>query len=178
MGKDTQKQRILTDAVIYIGQNNTFGIAKEVTVPNVTPAYAERNNLATVGTQYLPNCKVSVDDVKILLDSFYPSVFASIANPLGAVNLKITANSMKFANGEVASHESVELYIRGRSKEFGLLGEMKGHDDSDYPMNFHLAKVRLICGGKELYHVDFDNNVYIVNGVDIRAVINKNLGLT
>lgn len=177
MGKDTLKQRILTDAIIYIGQNSTLGTAKEVTVPQVKPVFVERKNLGGVGTQYLPNGKVDIDDVKVVLNSFYSDIFETIANPFGAVSLKITANSMKFANGEVDTHESVELYIRGRSNEFGLLADMKEHDDSDYPMNFHLSKVRLVVGGKEKYHVDFDNNVYIVNGVDVRAEINKNLGL-
>lgn len=178
MGKDTQKQRVMTDAVIYVGQNSTFGIAKEVTVPQVKPVFLERKPVGGVGTQYLPNGKLDIDDLKVVLNSFYPDVFKEISNPFDAVSLKITANSMKFANGTVASHEPVELYIRGFSNEFGLLADMKEHDDSDYPMTFHLAKVRLIVGNKELYHVDFDNDVYIVNGVDVRADINKNLGLT
>lgn len=109
MGKDKQKQRILTDAIIYIGQNSTLGIAKEVTVPRVKPVSVDRKHLSGVGTQKLPNGKVDIDDVKIVLDSFYPEVFDSIANPFDAVNLKITANSTKFANGAVDSHEPVEL---------------------------------------------------------------------
>lgn len=171
------KTRIMSDCIVYIGDNNTLGTASEVTPPIVKPVYVDRQKLYGVGTESLPNGKVEVDDAKISMFSFYEQVLRNIANPFKAVNLKVTGNLMEFENGEVVSNKAADLYIRGRSTEFGLLCEAKGHDDSTSTLNFKVSKARLVVDNEEIIHVDIENDVYIVDGIDIRAEIKKNLGL-
>lgn len=171
-------QYVLTDAVVYLDNNCTLGVAKKVTTPKITPGSITRKTLAGVGEETLNNCKVTVGELQLTLNSFIPEIFATIADPCSAISLKIFANAMEFADGTPTGNKAIELYIRGTSKEFETLGEINEHDDVDYPMTFACNKVRLVADNKELYNIDISNHQYIVNGVDIRKEIVKNLGLT
>lgn len=173
------QRNVISDACIYIGANNDcFGRATKITPPTIKHGEVELNDLGSMGTLKLANGKIDgALETKITLNSFYKDIFQKISNPFGSVDLKLCSNVMQFENDEVTANTGLTLYMRGKSSEFPLLGEMNEHDNMNYEMTFNCSMVRLVDNGKELYYIDILNNIWIVNGVDIRKDIIKNLGL-
>lgn len=169
--------KVITDSLLYIGGGDCFGRAKKVTPPKITYGSVEIKDIASMGTLILNNGKVDPLTCDITLNSFYPEVFAKIANPFQAVDLKIYNNSFEYQNDTKTGSQSIKLFMRGSSKEFGLLGEINEHDNMEYDMSFNVSMAQLIVGGRELYHIDFTNQIFIVDGVDVRSEILGNLGL-
>lgn len=174
------KRNVITDACLYIGVNNDcFGRASKVTPPTIKHGKVTLKDLATMGELSLSNGKIEGTlETKVTLNSFYEDVFNKISNPFKAVDLKICSNVMEFENDDVTSNTGMTLFMRGRSDEFGLLGELNEHDNMNHEITFHCSMVRLVKNGKELYYIDIANNIWIVNGIDIRKDIIKNLGLS
>lgn len=174
----SKNKRVFTDSCLYIGTNNDlFGRATSITPPSIKNKKVELSDLGSIGEIKLSNGKIEAIETTITLNSFYPDVFAKIANPFRAVELKAYENFVEYENEDAVENIGSKLFMRGTSQEFGLLGEMSEHDNMSYEMKFDLTMARLIDNGKELYYIDIPNNVFIVNGVDVREDILKNLGL-
>lgn len=173
------QRNVITDACVYIGANNDFfGRASKAVPPVIKHGEVELNDLGSMGTLTLSNGKIDgALETKITLNSYYKDAFQRIANPFAAVDLKICSNIMQYENGEVADNTGLTLFMRGKSSEFPILGEMNEHDSMSYEMTFKCPMVRLVDNGKELYYIDIENNIWFVDGVDIRKEIMKNLGL-
>lgn len=174
------KRNVITDACVYIGANNDyFGRAKKVVPPRIKHGEIEDKSIGLLASLFLANGKIDgALETKITLNSFYQDAFLSVANPFSSVSLKICSNLMRFENDEVIDNTGLTLFMRGKSDEFGLLGEFNEHDNMDYELTFKCSMARLIDNGKELYYIDIPNNIWKVNGVDIRKDIIKNLGLS
>lgn len=174
------KRNVITDACVYIGVNNDlFGRATKAVPPDIKHGEVTLKDLGGIGELSLSNGKLDgALETEIVLNSYYKDVFEQIANPFGAINMKICSNVMQFESDEVSDNTGLTLFMRGRSSEFKTLGELNEHDNMNYPMKFKCSMVRLVDNGKELYYIDIPNNIWKINGVDIRKDIIKNLGLS
>lgn len=170
-------RNVFTDACVYIGTNDCLGRANSVTPPTITHSTVELKDLGTVGAIKLSNGKIEALEATINLNSFYSDIFKKIANPFDAVDIKVYSNYVQYENDTAAENIGSKLFLRGTSQEFGLLGEQKEHDNMEYEMKFDVTMARLVYNGSELYYVDIPNNIWIVNGVDIRSSVLTNLGL-
>lgn len=170
-------RNLFTDACVYIGGNECFGRANSVTPPTIKHTKIELKDLGTVGAIKLANGKIEAIETTVNLNCFYADIFSKIADPFSAVDIKLYSNFMEYENDTAKDNVCSKLFMRGTSQEFGLLGEMKEHDNMNYEMKFDLTMARLVYKGKELYYIDIPNNIWIVNGKDIREKILKNLGL-
>lgn len=173
----TVKRNLFTDCCVYIGSNDCFGRANSVSAPVIKNSKIELKDLGSIGAIKLSNGKIDAIESTINLNCFYEDVFKKIANPFSAVDIKVYGNFMEYENDSAVDNISSKLFMRGTSQEFGLLGDMKEHDNMEYEMKFDLTMARLVYKGKELYYIDIPNNIWIVNGVDVRRNILKNLGL-
>lgn len=170
-------RNVFTDSCIYINSNDCFGRANSVTPPVIKNTKIELKDLGTVGAIKLSNGKVEALEATINLNCFYSDIFKEIANPFDAVSIKVYSNFVEYVNDAADSNVGSKLFMRGTSQEFGLLGEAKEHDNMTYEMKFDLTMARLVHNGSELYYIDIPNNIWVVNGVDIRSDILENLGL-
>ena len=152
--------KAITDSLIYVEGGDCFGKAKKVTPPKITCGGVEIKDPASLGTLILNNGKIDPLTCDITLNSFYPEIFAKIANPFQAVNLKIYNNIAEYQNDTKIGNQSIKLFMRGTSKEFGLLGEINEHDNMEHEMSFNVSMAQLIVGGRELFHVDITNNIH------------------
>jgi P2 family phage contractile tail tube protein len=169
--------KVITDSLLYVEGGDCFGKAKKITPPKITYGGVEIKDISSIGTLTLNNGKIEPLTCEITLNSFYPEIFAKTANPYKAVNLKIYSNSFEYQNDTKTGSESIKLFMRCSPKEFGLLGEINEQDNMEYDMSFNVSMAQLIVGGRELYHIDFTNQIFVVDGVDIRGEILANLGL-
>lgn len=174
------KRNVITDACVYIGVNNDlFGRATKAVPPTIKFGEVNLKDLASMGELSLSNGKIDgALETEIVLNSYYKDVFEQISNPFEAVNMKICSNVMQFENDAVSDNTGLTLFMRGKSSEFPVLGELNEHDNMNYSMKFKCSMVRLIDNGKELYYIDIPNNIWKIKGIDIRKDIIKNLGLS
>lgn len=170
-------QYVLTDATAFIDTIGTFGRATEVVVPTIKPIKEERKSIDGVGTQKLPTGKVEIDAAKVTLNCFYPELFSKFTNPYESVTVKFYGNLMKFENGSKVCNDKASLFMTCSASEFKALCDKKEHDSTSYELNLDPSSVRLVYKNQELLNIDIDNNIYEVNGVDIRRDILKNLGI-
>lgn len=172
------EQFVLTDATFFLDGVGTFGKATEVSVPTIKPQKVERKSIDGVGTLKLPTGKVELDTFKANLNCFYPEIFKKIANPFKSVSVIVYGNLMGFSNGSQNSNNKASLFMTCSAAEYKALCDKKEHDDTTYELNFDPSSSRLVYNNEELQNIDLDNNIYKVNGEDIRKDILKNLGIT
>lgn len=172
------KQFVLTDATFFLDGVGTFGQATEVSVPTIKPVKVDRKSIDGVGTQKLPTGKVEVDTFKAVLNCFYPEIFKKISNPFKSVSIIVYGNLMGFSNGSMDSNNKASLFMTCSASEYKALCDKKEHDDTSYELSFDPSSIRLVYNNQELQNIDLDNNIYDVDGEDIRKDILKNLGLT
>lgn len=173
----SMKRNVIIDANAYIGDNLLFGKFSAFEMPVIKNTTIDCKDLGSSGTYKLPTGKIEALEAKATLNSFYSDVFATIANPYTAVDMTIYSNVQNYTNDTVTSNQSVKLFLRGTSAQFPLLGNFKEHENINTELTFNLSAARLVVDGVELYNIDIPNNIFVVNGVDIRAQVNANLGL-
>lgn len=171
------KQFVLTDVSLFLDGVGTFGQTSEVSVPTIKIVKVERKSIDGVGTLKLPTGKVELDSFKAVLNSFYPEIFKKIANPFKSVGITVYGNLMGFSNGSQDSNNKAALFMTCSAAEYKALCDKKEHDDSNYELSFDPSSSRLVYNNEELQNIDLDNNIYKVNGEDIRKDILKNLGI-
>lgn len=171
------KRNIMIDANAYLGDNSLFGKFTTFETPKIKNTTIDVKDLGSIGTYKLPTGKIEALESKAILNSFYPDIFAEIANPYKAIDITLYSNIQNYTNDTVTSNQGTKLFIRGTSAEFPLLGDFKEHENLNTELKFNISAARLVVDGKELYNIDIPNNIFIVNGVDIREQINANLGL-
>lgn len=171
------QQYVLTDATIFLDNIGTVGKATSVEVPTIKPVKEERKTIDGVGTQKLPTGKIELDTAKVTLNCFYPEVFNKLTNPYNSTLVKFYGNLMGFTNGSQDGNDSAKVFMKCSAAEFKALCDKKEHDATSYEVTLDPSSVRLIFKGKDLLNIDIDNNVYEVNGIDVRKDILKNLGI-
>lgn len=169
---------VITDSLLYTGGNECFGRAKKITPPKITYGGVEIKDIASIGKLTLPNGKLEISDCNITLNSFYKEIFRKVANPFQAVEIKVYNNIFEFQNDTKIGSESVKLLMRCSSKELELLPEINEHDGKEHNIALNCSMVQLIVGNKEEYHVDVVNDIWIIDGVNIRDEIKRNLGMS
>lgn len=170
-------RNIIVDAGLYIGSADCIGRVTKIGAPTLKYKGIEINDLGSVGTYELNTGKLEKVDMKITLNCFYEDVFKEVANPFNPLDIVLRGNVMEYAGDELQRHKPLKLFARGTSKELPLLGEFSEHDNMSHEITLNLSAAREVVDNNELYHFDIPNDILIINGVDMRAQINANLGI-
>lgn len=170
-------KQILTDANIFMGKNNCVAIGSQITPPDIKYESLEIKPLAGVGVYKVNTGKVEAMEAKIVLDCFYETIFDEVADPTAAVEMTIYGNLGVISGDSIISNKPAKLYLRGVSAQLPLLGDMKAQENINFELTFNISAARLEVNGAQLYEIDFQNNILKVGNKNLRAEINKNLGL-
>lgn len=171
------KKTIMVDCNLYVGNYNCFATASEVTAPELKPKKVEFETMASIGTVKLSSGKFEPLEAKIKLAGFSPEVFAEVADISSSVEVIVHSDLVRFNGDSVDKHLSTKLFMTCSASSFKALGDKKGHENVEQEISFDVSAFTLEIDGKVLNKVDFDNNILIVNGKDLRKEINANLGL-
>lgn len=169
---------IITDCTLWLNGKNFIGRMNEYETPEINNLTADVNSTDSIGTIAQNILKVDKITSKATLNSFYKDAFEGIANPASELNFAIYGNAMEFNNGQLEKNISVRLISRATVPKFKLLPDFKAQEKSTWPIEFNHSMAALYYDGIEKYYIDIPNRIWRIDGVDLLAEINKNLGIT
>jgi len=163
------------NANVYIdGTNSLLGRAKEIVLPDVAVKTEEHVGLGMVGAIELPT-GLQAMTTKIKWAGFYADQLTLGANPFQAHKLQVRASHESFeAGGRVEQVPLVvNLTVRWKKTPLGTIVAQTGQEPED---ELATTYVKVTRNGVELVEIDVLENVWKVNGEDVLAAYNKNLG--
>lgn len=164
---------IITNSTIYLAKN-LFGTAKTITCPDVEMATEEFKY--GYGSYELP---VGINAMKstIVLTGFDRDVFDKISNPFAELNMTVYGLIDTYNNETLSNSTQAKLILRGASKKFPLLGELKQQENIEQELEFNISAAKLHINNVEKYAIDIPNLIWRKNDVDLLAHLRKNLAI-
>jgi uncharacterized protein len=164
----------VTNANVYIDGDSFLGKVEEITLPDLKPMMSEHKALGLVGKFELPSGFEKMEG-KIKFNSLYPAVSTKFANVFGFMQLQVRANIETISSSGRSEAPWVCL-LTIQSKKYQV-GGFKQHDNVERESDFNVLYIKEIIDGEVKLEVDVLSNIYKVDGVDLLAKYNKNLGV-
>jgi P2 family phage contractile tail tube protein len=165
----------LTNANIYMGNQNLIGRAEEIDLPELKVVMTEHKALGLVGKLEYPS-GIDKLEAKIKWNSFYQDVFGSFANPYQAVKLMVRSSVETYEGGDRIAQLPAVCYMTCQPKGFPL-GKFKQHDNVELESSLGCTYIKLEIDGVLQVEFDAEANIFNVQGVDLLATYRANLGL-
>lgn len=164
----------ITNCNVYIDGANHAGKAEEVKLPDIMPIMTEHKGLGAIGRVELPaGLEKMVCSIK--WSSMYPDLMKVEANPYAAHSLQIRGSLETWGPGGRLAQVPVIAYVNGTFKKFPG-GTFKQSDPVERESEVAVSYYKLTVAGKDIVEVDVFANIHKVDGVDINATFNRNLG--
>lgn len=157
------------------GMKNLVGRAAEVTLPEIVTEVEAHKALGMIGTVELPTGLAPMT-ARIKYAGYYPDAIAQGANPFAAHTLLIQGSLETFGGDGLATEVPVKVALRARFKKTPL-GAIVSQASTELEQELSVTYAKLTVGGIDRVEVDVIDNVWTVDGVDIREQYRKNLGL-
>lgn len=160
---------------VYIDGTSYLGDVKEVQLPEIKQKMDEQKALGLYGTKKLPSGMESLES-KIKWTSWLPEVIKKAANPHKQVNLTFYGNYEIFGAAGLEAEKPAKCIMRGTFENIPL-GTSQPNQAMEVETAISVSYVKLVVDGEELFEIDIDNNIYIVDGEDLLATFRQNLGI-
>lgn len=164
----------LTNANVHFNGVGHAGKAEEVTLPVVNAKMVEHKGLGMIGALEVP-AGLEKLTAKFKWSSLYPDVCKQIGNPYKAWPIQVRANLETYGAGGREKQVPVVAHLTGTFKNFPF-GQFKHLDPAEFETEMAVTSAKLVVDGKTIYELDVLNNVWKVDGEDLLAAFNKNLG--
>lgn len=164
----------ITNCNVFVNGANHCGKAEEAKLPDVGLIMTEHKGLGMIGRIELPG---GLDKMgcTIKWTSMYPDVMRAEANPYAANSLQFRGSLETWGPGGRAQEVPVVAIVTGTFKKFPG-GSFKQADPVERESELAVSYYKLMVDGKDIVEVDFFANIHKVNGVDVAAKFNQNLG--
>jgi P2 family phage contractile tail tube protein len=165
----------LYNANVYLdGDLNLLGRASEITLPEVVAKIEEHRALGMVGTVELPT-GIETLVAKVKWQSFFADAMARSLNPFRAVKLQVRSSLEVYeAEGRI-EQVPVVCAMTARFKK-SPLGGFKAGEHQEREEELSVTYLKLTVGDRELVEIDVVENIWLVDGEDLLAAYNTNLG--
>ena len=165
----------IANANIYINGKNLLGRAASIKLPELTAVMNERKSLGMIGKIKVPSGGFEAMEGDINWNSFYPDVAAMMANPFASVQLQCRSSVETFGStGREAEAELVTILTVTFHKN--PLGDYKHLENAEFASSYTATYIKQLINGKEILEFDALANIYRVNGQDLLAKYNNNIG--
>lgn len=164
----------IVNANIYVDGTNMLGRASEVDAPKVVAKMNEYKVLGQIGAYELP-AGFDKMEMRIKWNAFYKDIATKFINPFKKIAIQVRYNLEEWQGGDRVSQVPVVIYATCQSKGFPL-GNSKQMDNIELESNLSCTHVKMEINGVEALEVDFQNNIFKVDGVDMMAEYRANIG--
>lgn len=166
----------MTNANVYLNGSNMVGKASEVELPDVKFGTIEKNSLGGVGSIKLPNGKIEELVAKIKWECFYSDVAKMALNPYQSADIKIFSQKEIWDTAGRVQEVPYKAFLTVIPQ--GLkLPSFKAGEKVDSETSLTCTYLKVVEDGADILEIDLLNNIYKVNGVDLRANLRANLGI-
>lgn len=165
----------ITNCNVFLNGNNHAGKAEEVKLPDVVMKMVTHKGLGMMGEVELP---AGMDKMTCTIkwSSLYPDVMKTEGNPYETNSLQFRGSLETWGAGGRTKQVPVVVFVRGTFKKFPG-GTWKPGDPVERESELAVAYFKIAIEGQDVLEVDMFNNIHKVNGVDIAATFNQNLGV-
>lgn len=159
---------------VFINGANQCGKAEEVKLPDIVQKMVEHKGLGMIGTVELP---AGLDKMSCTIkwSSMYPDVMKVEGDPYGANSLQFRGSLETWGAGGRSKEVAVVAFVKGTFKKFPG-GSFKAGDPAERESEMAVSYFKLSIDGDDIVEVDAFANIYKVNGEDVQATFNQNLG--
>ena len=165
---------VINDYNVYNTNSDVLvGISGEIPLPNFAALTATMSGAGIGGEIEDPVIgKFKSTEMEIPFRSLYSSQFELMDTnqPLALTIRGAEQGTDKITSASVMTQ--VRIVIRGKFKEFEG-GKMKSGESTDSKVKLELWYILIEIGGKKMLELDKFNSVYVVNGKDMLADVNK-----
>ncbi len=164
----------ITNCNVFVNGTNHCGKAEEVKLPDVMQKMADHKGLGMIGTVELP---AGLDKMSCTIKwtSMYPDVMKAEGDPYKANSLQFRGSLETWGAAGRTAQVPVVALVTGTFKKFPG-GTWKAGDPVERESELAVSYYKLSIDGKDVVEVDFYANIYKVDGVDVVAQFNQNLG--
>lgn len=165
----------ITNANCYLDGNSLLGQVEEATIPDVKKIMVEHKALGMIGK---PEFSSGLDkmEAKIKFNSIYPDAIKSAAGFGNSVKLQLRSSVEVFEGGSKTSEKPYVVFMTGQFTNVPA-GGFKAMENVEVEMNLSVTAIRVEFDRVELFNVDVNANIWIVDGVDQLETYRSNLGI-
>lgn len=166
----------VTNANLFIEGGSTLGQVTKVELPDLTAIMVEHESIGLLGKiKFFAGYETM--EAKFTFNAFYPETLRQMGDPYNRLSLALYAN-MDVMDGEgLAEQVPVVNFMHGNFMNFplGSFSQMENVDGLELTMC--VTYIKQVINGADVFEFDAINSLLKVNGVDLSAVSNRNLGL-
>lgn len=164
----------MTNANVYVNGTSQLGKVEEINLPEITHMLSEHKALGMIGKFEL---FTGVDKMECTLkwNAFYRDILIQFADPRKALNLQVRSSLETYNSQGLLTEVACVAYLTGQPKNFPA-GNFKQHDNVEASSKMTLTAYKLEIDGQAVLEFDALANIYMVDGVDIFANYNRNIG--
>lgn len=166
----------IRNANVYIDGTSYMGKAREVQLPEIKQKMNENKALGMFGTKKLPAGLEALES-RIKWASWLPEVMKKAANPYKPVDIMVRGNYETYSSAGIATEQPAICYMKATFQNIPL-GTIQQNENVEVETQLAVDYLKLVVNGVELFEVDIDNNIYIVDGVDLLRQFRQNLGIS
>ena len=167
---------VITNSNVYIDGTSYFGKAKEVQLPELKHKMVEQKALGMYGTKEVA-AGLEALEAKIKWSSWLADVIKKAANPYKQADLAFYGNIEVHGASGLESEKPAKCFMRGTFKGVPL-GTGQPSEGMEIETALSVNYIKLVVDGSDLFEIDVDNNIYIVDGEDLLAQYRQNLGIS
>ncbi|ECD4176987.1 phage major tail tube protein [Salmonella enterica subsp. enterica serovar Napoli] len=165
---------IISGANIYLDGKNFIGKAEEVKLPDIATVVQEHKALGRIGKVELPYGFDKMEG-EIKWNGLYPEAAKMVANPFKVYQLQLRASVVRYSGTSRQSEVPLVVTLNVNFKK-SPLGTFKHLEAPDLNSEYGCTYVKMMFDGEEILELDVINNIFRVDGQDMLADYNANIG--
>lgn len=163
----------LTNANIYINNVDLIGRAEEVTLPDVTYKMVEHNGLGMLGAvEFFSG--IEKMEASIKWGAIYQEV-AELADPFKVHKFDLCGNLQSWDSSGLIQETKYKVHMEAAFKNFPT-GMFKARENVDMSTKMNVFSIKVEIGAVSVFEFNATTNKLTVNGKDLTAKYNANLG--
>lgn len=164
VAKKIQIHRI-TNANIYLADNNMLGRATEIKLPDITAVMTEHKMLGMLGKIELPTGGFDKLEGEIKWNSFYEDAWESVLNPFDTIALQCRSAIDVYDSTGRKEQKSMVTHLSVIFKK-NPMGTYKQNENAEFSSAYEALSIRQLIDGQEVLNIDYLANIFEVAGND------------
>jgi uncharacterized protein len=165
------------NANIYADGGSLFGQADEVALPTIKVKESDAHEpLGFIGAIAYPAGFEKLDGCKIKWNGHYASAIQKFANIYQSIKLQVRFNIESYEGNSRVGQTAGIAYLTVRPMDVQA-GNFKAKAGVELETNLFCTYIKMEIGGVDQYELDFEANIYKVDGIDLLATYRAILGI-
>jgi len=166
----------LTNANVYIdGTDSLLGRAETVTLPEISLDKETHKSLGMIGSVELPTTLAPMM-AKFKWAGFYAEALKLGGNPFAGHRVQVRGSVEVFSVDGLVEEKAAVIHMTGRFTRHGL-GEIAAGTSNAQEQDMAVTYLKVVLDQKDVLEIDVMNQIWRVDGKDVRAKYRANLGL-